>query len=553
MAHLKPRTEFSTHEVTNQSPPFEDVNIYETDVALKEAVRREEGASHEAKIAKMGARAGSAEVMEWAFQANRHLPELAAFDPYGQRIDEVTFHPAYHHLMDLGLSHETASIAWTATTGGHVAHAALEFLMAQAEPGVCCPITMTYASLAALHHQPDLAAEWEPRITAARYDSSVRPVAEKTGVTIGMAMTEKQGGSDLRTNTTRATPLESGGPGAAYLLRGHKWFCSAPMCDAFLTLAYTDNGLTCFLTPRWRLDGTRNPIHIMRLKDKLGDRANASSEIEYHDAFAWMVGEEGHGVRTIIEMVQHTRLDCIVAPAAYMRLAIANAIWHTSHRTAFQKQLVDQPLMANVIADLVLESEAATALAFRVARAFDEKNKDRKAALFARIATPIAKFWVNKRVVNVVYEAMECLGGVGYMEDRVIARLYRQAPVNSIWEGSGNIICLDTLRAMQREPEGGEVLRAELMKARGVNTHYDRTLDAFSDWFALERLEECFARHFVELTAQLMQACLLIRYAPAFVSDTFCATRLGANGRQVYGTLPNNADLRAIIARARPA
>lgn len=552
MAHLKPRTDLTTHEVTNQPPPFEEVNLYQTDAALTEAVRREGGAPHEAKISKLGARAGSAEAIEWAFAANKNLPELKAFDAYGRRIDEVEFHPAYHRLMELGLTHETAAIAWTSAAGGHVAHAALEFLMAECEQGVCCPITMTYASLPALRHEPDLAAVWEPRITAARYDPAVRPAAEKAGVTIGMAMTEKQGGSDLRANTTKATPLGREGPLAAYSLNGHKWFCSAPMCDAFLTLAYTDKGLTCFLAPRWRPDGTRNSIHIMRLKDKLGDRANASSEIEYHDAFAWKVGEEGHGVRTIIEMVQHTRLDCIVAPAAYMRLSVANAIWHTSHRTAFQKRLVDQPLMANVLADLILETEAATALAFRMARAFDEKDTDERAALLARIATPIAKYWTNKRVVNVVYEAMECLGGAGYMEDRVLARLYRQAPVNSIWEGSGNVICLDVLRAMEREPEAVDVLRGELDAARGANIHYDHRLDALSDWFVPGRLSESSARRFVEQAALLLQAGLLLRHAPAPVSDAFCASRLVTGRHLAYGTLPEGADHRALIARAYP-
>jgi putative acyl-CoA dehydrogenase len=433
-----------------------------------DAVARSGGDAHRARLSAFGAQAGARETAEWARQANAFVPQLRAFDRYGHRLDEVEFHPAYHALMKLGIEAGMASAAWKETTGGHVLHAALEFLMAETEPGVCCPMTMSYASVAALRHQPEIAAQWLPRIVSSQYDPSSQPAAAKTGVTVGMAMTEKQGGSDVRANTTRAVPLARPGPGQDYSLTGHKWFCSAPMCDAFLTLAYAERGLSCFLVPRWTLDGERNAIRIHRLKDKLGDRANASSEIEYHGAHAVMIGEEGRGVRTIIDMVQHTRLDCTIAPAAYMRQALAHALWHAAHRSAFQKKLIDQPLMRTLLADMAVESEAATALAFRIARSFDEAPNDTRAAAFARIATPVAKYWLNKRVVNFVYEAMEVHGGAGYVEESVLPRIFRQSPLNSIWEGSGNVICLDVLRAMARGPDSVAAFVGELEAAQGA-------------------------------------------------------------------------------------
>jgi putative acyl-CoA dehydrogenase len=487
---------------------------------------------------------GAAEAIAWGFDANRNPPELKTFDRYGRRIDEVVFHPSYHKLMELGLSGGFASIAWTAQAGGHVAHAALLYMMAQVEQGVCCPMTMTYAALPALRHESKLAREWEPRITGGIYDASSAPAATKRGATIGMAMTEKQGGSDVRANTTKAALASDG----TYRLTGHKWFCSAPMCDAFLTLAYTDKGLTCFLVPRWTPDGERNAMHIMRLKDKLGDRANASSEIEYHGAYAERVGEEGRGVRTIIEMVHHTRLDCTVAPAAYMRQALAQALWHTAHRTAFQKKLIDQPLMARVLADLALESEAATMLAFRIARSFDE-SKDGSAALFSRIATPIGKYWLNKRVVNFVYEAMECHGGAGYVEESTLPRLYRQSPLNSIWEGSGNVICLDVLRALAREPQTAEALFAELDAAKGAYPALDRSIENAKA--RLAKTTEPHARRLVEDFALALQAALLARHAPKAVADAFMATRLD-NDWRTYGAFDAEIDVKAIIDRAMP-
>jgi putative acyl-CoA dehydrogenase len=514
---------------------------------LREAVAREGGQSHERHLAAFGSRAGSAEVAEWAFDANRNVPQLRAFDRYGRRLDEVVFHPSYHKLMDLGLSAGVAGLAWRATQAGHVAHAALEFMMSQAEPGVCCPMTMTYAAVPALRHRPDVAAEWLPRITAPAYDGASAPASQKKAATIGMAMTEKQGGSDVRANTTRAARK-----GGTYELTGHKWFCSAPMCDAFLTLAYADGGLSCFLVPRWRRNGERNAIQVMRLKDKLGDRANASSEIEYHGAEAELIGEEGRGVRTIIEMVHHTRLDCIVAPAAFMRQAAANALWHAAHRTAFQRKLVDQPLMRHVLADLVIESEAATALTFRIARSFDESASDGNAALFSRIATPIGKYWLNKRVVGHVYEAMECHGGAGYVEESIMPRLFRQSPLNSIWEGSGNVICLDVLRALSREPESANALIGELELARGANSHLDHAINAVAAHLGSGQAGETGARTFVERAALALQGSLLARHAPQAVADAFCALRLSDDVGIAYGAGTSAIDAAAIIARAAP-
>ena len=547
MSAFHPRNELETHSVTNQPPPFEDVNLFTSDVALQEAVSRAGGAAHAARLGAFGARAGSAEVAEWAMQANRNAPQLRDFDRYGGRIDEVEYHPAYHQLMALGLDAGIAASAWNGTEAGHVLHTAIEFLMAQAEAGVCCPMTMTYAALPALRHQPDVAAVWESRILASKYDPASRPASEKAGVTIGMAMTEKQGGSDVRANTTRAVRNTDG----SYTLTGHKWFCSAPMCDAFLTLAYTDNGLSCFLAPRWTPAGERNAIHVMRLKDKLGDRANASSEIEYHGAYAQMVGEEGRGVRTIIEMVQHTRLDCILAPAAYMRQAVANAAWHAAHRTAFQKKLIDQPLMRAVIADMAIESEAATALTFRIAQSFDAAEHSPMAAAFMRIATPVAKYWLNKRVVNLIYEAMEAHGGAGYVEESVMPRLYRQSPVNSIWEGSGNVICLDVLRAMMKEPDSVAAFVDELEAAYGENKALDARIDAIKNR-VVQPPPERDARHLVEQMALALQAAVLQRHGPAAVADAFCATRLADSPGFVYGGSGVHFDVDAILARAMP-
>jgi putative acyl-CoA dehydrogenase len=551
MSDFKPRVQLETHAVTNQPPPFEEVNLFVSDVALGEAVLRTGGGIHRERLTAFGARVGSAEVMEWAMEANKYPPQLNLFDRYGQRIDEVKFHPAYHALMGLGIEAGVASVAWSGVETGHVLHAALEFLMAQAEPGVCCPMTMTHAAPAALRHQGEIAAEWGRRILSSRYDPSSRPAADKAGVTIGMAMTEKQSGSDVRTNTTRATPIGTAGPGQAYALTGHKWFCSAPMCDAFLTLAYADKGLSCFLVPRWTPDGERNTIELMRLKDKLGDRANASSEIEYRKAYAVLIGEEGRGVRTIIEMVQHTRLDCALAPAAYMRQALASALWHTAHRTAFQRKLIDQPLMRAVLADMTVESEAATALVFRVAQSFDDAGNNQTAAAFSRIATPLAKYWINKRVVQFVYEAMESHGGAGYVEESMIPRLFRQSPLNSIWEGSGNVICLDVLRVLAHEPDSITAFLDELEAARGAYASLDAAIDGVKNSLS-QRPAEANARRLVEDMALALQGAILAARGHTAVADAFCATRFIERRGFSYGAADAKIDTDTVLTRAMP-
>ncbi len=551
MLHLRPQTQLPTHEITNQPPPFEDIDLWTSDIALREAVARSDGAWAEPRLREFGQTMGSAQVIALAFEANRHKPELQTFDRYGQRIDEVRYHPSYHRLMELAIAAGLPSVAWTAERGGHVAHAAFEFLQAQAEGGVCCPLTMTYAVVPALRHQPELADALLPKLLAHEYDGRCVPIADKPGITMGMAMTEKQGGSDVRANSTRAIPI-GGAESSEFELVGHKWFCSAPMSDAFLTLAQAPAGLTCFYVPRWRPDGTRNPFYIQRLKDKLGDHANASSEIEYAGTWAQLVGEPGRGVRTILEMVHHTRLDCIIAPAAMMRQAVALASWHARHRAAFGKRLIEQPLMRQVLADLALESEATTALAMRIARGFDESATDPQARLFARLATPVAKFWLNKRLPALVAEAMECHGGAGYIEENVLARVYRAAPLNSIWEGSGNVICLDVLRALAREPESLAALVTELSAAKGGNDHYDRFLATLIAEFAPGQIHEAGARRLCERLGLALQASVLIRECPSFVADGFCASRLTADVGRCYGSLPSGIDVGPLIERAQP-
>ncbi len=548
MSDKNPRRSLATHEVTNQPRPFEDVNLYTLDTALQEAVSREGAGWAAERLAGTGARAGSAEVQDWARQANRHPPVLQAFDRFGARLDEVEFHPAYHRLMAFGLEAGVSSVAWSSGEGGHVAHAALMYLLMQADAGVCCPFSMTYAAVPALRLQPELAAEWEPRVLAAAYDARSLPAAEKTAATLGMAMTEKQGGSDVRANTTRAVRTSADGD---YELTGHKWFCSAPMSDAFLALAQTAAGLSCFLVPRWRPDGTRNPIRLMRLKDKLGDRSNASSEIELDGAWGRLVGEEGEGVRTIIGMVQGTRLDCLVGSAGLMRAALANAIDHCRQRRAFGRELAAQPAMARVLADLALEQEAALALAFRVARAFDRAAASEREAALARILTPIAKYWVCKRAPAFAAEALECLGGNGYVEESPMPRLFRQSPLNGIWEGSGNVIALDTLRAIERHPAALGALFAELDEARGFDDRLDRKVLALKA--LASGLNETNARRFVESIALAFEAAILARTAPAFVADAFAQARMDDDRGHTFGAFAGDIDCATLIERALPA
>ena len=538
MATFDPIADLDTHEVTNQPPPFADVDLFATDRALADAVAKAGGAEHAGRLGAIGRRAGSAEVIGWGVEANRYPPELDTHDRWGRRIDEVRFHPAYHQLMDFGLGSGVASVAWDGTPAGHVAHAATLFLTGQPDSGTSCPMTMTYASVPALSVAPGVRDEWVPRITAGRYDPAVRPARDKAGVTIGMAMTEKQGGSDVRANTSRADPVADGD--GWYRLTGHKWFCSAPMCDAFLTLAYAPGGLTCFLLPRWLPDDRRNAgFRVVRLKDKMGDRSNASSEVEYHGALARRIGEEGRGVATILRMVQHTRLDCVVGSAGQMRAALAQALWHTAHRSAFQKRLVDQPAMAAVLADMAVESEAATALSLRIAQAFDERDP------LARLLTPIAKYWVCKRAPGLVNEAMECHGGAGYIETGPMPRLFRQSPLNAIWEGSGNVIALDLLRGLAREPEGVAALRSFLDGARGRDRRYDAWLDAL-DLTA----DEGRARWLVERLALAVQAAVLLHWDNP-LAEPFCGLRLAPRGG-AYGAFGAAVDVRAIVSRSMP-
>lgn len=553
MSARDPITRFPTHEVTNQAPPLENLNLFEQDVVLHDALRREGAGWAREKLTALGATLGSEQCFKLGEDANRHPPRLKSFDRFGQRIDEVEFHPSYHALMGLGCDYGVPSLPWTSEhTGGHVAHAAMTYLFTQVEAGVCCPMTMTYAAVPALRSQPEVAAEWEPRLTSTRYDPRAIPAAEKTGATFGMAMTEKQGGSDVRANSTMARAIDGGGPGGEYLLRGHKWFCSAPMSDAFLTLAQSEKGLSCFLVPRWRPDGSRNTIFIQRLKEKLGNHANASSEIEYHDSWAQMLGEEGAGIKTIIEMVHHTRLDTCAAPAGLMRQAVAQACHHAAHRSAFQKRLSQHPLMQNVLADLAIESEAACLLVMRIARAFDEGQNNESARLFARIAVAVAKYWVNKRTPNLIYEAMECHGGAGYVEESLLPRLYREAPLNSIWEGSGNVICLDVLRSMQREPDSIYLLLDEIEDSRSADRRLGFALDRLKGMLTDPKDIELRARRITEQLAICLQGAIVLKTAPPEVCDAFCASRLSDDGGRGYGTLPPGLDCAAIAERARP-
>jgi putative acyl-CoA dehydrogenase len=543
----------ATHEVFNQPPALAGYNAYDTDPPLQQALAREGGGAGEARLREYGGLVGG-ELIEVGFEANDYPPEARLFDRFGHRIDAVDFHPAYHRSMALAKEYGLHGLSWSdQRAGSQVVRSALFYLHNQVEAGTMCPITMTHAAIGALRHQPELAAVWEPRILANSYDPRGIPAEHKTGLTVGMGMTEKQGGSDVRSNTTWAAPLGRSGPGGEYALTGHKWFLSAPMSDLFLMLAYTDNGQCCFLVPKWRPEGSRNAIHIQRLKDKLGDRSNASCEVELRGAFGWMVGDEGRGVRTILEMVSQTRLDCMLGSSGQMRQAFVQAAHHARHREAFGTRLIEAPLMQNVLADLALEAEAALALSLRVARAFDAAERgDDTAKLFARLATPIGKYWICKRTPGQVNEAQECLGGNGYIEESIMARLARQAPVNSIWEGPGNVQCLDALRAMQRNPESVDVLLAELEAAAGRNAAFDAHLQQLKRQFGERGEPDLHARRLVEAAALALQASLLLRGDDPQVAEVFCRARLGGEGGLAYGTLPTGLDLGAIVERAWP-
>ena len=547
MASRDPLSGLPTHDVSNQPPPLGSYQAFDTDRVLADAVGREGEPWVRDYLRELGAWAGSEQAMEQGFLANRQPPELVAFDPCGRRIDEVRYHPAYHELMRAAIHHGIHSIAWEREgEGGHVAHVAALYLLTQPEQGVCCPITMTHAAVPALRLAPEVGDRWEPRLRTREYDPRSLPIGEKVGITLGMAMTEKQGGSDVRANTTRAEPLD----GDAYTLTGHKWFCSAPMSDAFLTLAQSPGGLSCFLVPRWRPDGRRNPFFIQRLKDKLGNRSNASAEIEYQGTWARRLGDEGRGVRTIIEMVQQTRLDAATAPVGMMRQALVQAIHHARHRRTFGKLLIHHPLMRNLLADLALELEAQVALVLRIARTFDRGEGDLEEQLLGRVGTAMTKYWTNKRAPLFIYEAMECLGGNGYVEDSILPRLYREAPVNSIWEGSGNVICLDVLRAIEREPQTVPVFVAEVEAARGGHRRLDMAVNRLKQEFSHTEHAEPRARRITELMALTLQASLLVRHAPAAVADAYCESRLGDGGGMLYGTLAPEAGIDLLLERA---
>lgn len=543
-----PRSELRTHTVFNQSEPLSGINLFTADRVLSDAVTRNDGQTHRDALSAFGARVGSAEVQDWGRQANENPPKFKPFDRYGHRIDEVEFHPAYHQLMALGLEHGVSAAAWNTDIAPHTLHSALLMLMGHADAGVCCPMSMTYACVPALRHAA-WAGDWIKGATAARYDGAMKPMKEKAGLTIGMAMTEKQGGSDVRANETRAVSIG----GDEVELTGHKWFCSAPMSDGFLTLAYEGEGdtaaLSCFLVPRWRPDGSRNAIEIQRLKDKLGDRSNASSEIEYHRAWARRVGEPGRGVRTIIEMVNHTRLDCLAGSAGLIRTANFHAIWHADRRSAFQRRLIDQPLMREVLAELAMEAEAAMALAFRVARAFDKATTDPREAALARILTPIAKYWICKRAPYLVYEAMEAHGGAGFVEESPLPRMFRQSPLNAIWEGSGNVIALDTLRALSRDPESREALLAYLARGKGQNAALD-TLIARIEAALTGGIGEADARRFSEEAALALSALALMDAGLDAAADAFLTRRI-ASQSTTLGAGHGRIDTEKLIERGR--
>jgi putative acyl-CoA dehydrogenase len=543
----------ATHEVFNQAPPFEGVNLYTSDRALVDAVHREGASWAEARLIAVGQLVGSAASIERGFLANQNPPVLVTHDRVGRRIDEVQFHPAWHDLLRQSVAHGLHSLPWAESReGSHVARAALLMIAIQNEAGHCCPISMTYSAVPVLRIEPSQARTWEPRLLSTTYDNRSLPAGEKNGVLVGMAMTEKQGGSDVRSNTSRAVATGARGPGREYALTGHKWFCSAPMCDAFLVLAQAPAGLSCFLMPRWRPDGTRNGLTLQRLKNKLGNTSNASAEIEFSSAYGVLIGEEGRGVPTIIEMVNFTRLDCTTASAALMRMAVSQAIHHARHRRAFGRLLVDQALMRNVLADLAVEAEAATALAMRLARACDRAPGSEEERVFRRVALPAAKYWVCKRASIQVGEAMECLGGNGYVEDSIVPRLYRECPLNGIWEGPGNVMCLDLVRALTKEPGGADVFFDELTS--GVSG--DRRLDAFvrglRDGFPRLTGDEALARCLAERMAVALQAALLLKHAPPEVADAFCASRLSGDRGACFGTLPSGVEVDAILERSSP-
>lgn len=542
-----------THEVFNQPPALENYNLYEQDQALVDAVQREGGSWGEDKLTALGGILGKDEWLERGFQANKVLPEFHSHDRFGNRQDKVEFHPAYHDLMGLATEHRIQALPWVdPQAGSHVVRMGLNYMYNQVEAGSACPLTMTFACVPAIQKTASIADQWLPKILAPQYDPANKPIWEKQSATIGMAMTEKQGGTDVRANTSYAYATgDKEGPGEEYEIVGHKWFCSAPMCDAFLTLAQTESGLSCFLLPRWRPDGSRNEFYIQRLKNKMGNKSNASSEVEFRGAFAWMLGEEGRGVATIIEMVALTRYDCMIGSSSLMRQAVAQVTHHIAHREVMGNRLIDQPLMQNVAADLCLEAEGALAMTARMARSLDNQDKEQE-QLLTRLATATGKYWICKRATHHVGEAQECLGGVGYVEESIMPRLYREAPVNSIWEGSGNVQCLDVLRAMSKTPAVVDVYLNELETARGGHALYDAYLNDIKQTMSKLDDFQYQGRFVVEKLAKAMQAAQLIKTDNTMISDAFCAARLDDIRGLSFGNLPQGIDCKAIIERHQP-
>lgn len=544
-----------THEVLNQPPPLEDYNLYLSDPVLDSAVAREGGKDSRDSLIDFGATAGSAEYYRWGAEANRNEPRLVTHDRFGHRVDIVEFHPSWHALMETAVANGNHSLPWEddPPEGAHVTRAALTFMAGQIESGHNCPISMTYSVIPALRTTPGVAENWIPGILSRSYDSSFQPADGKSGLLMGMGMTEKQGGSDVRANTTTAEPLTGGGPGSEYRITGHKWFTSAPMCDAFLVLAQARGGLSCFLLPRWKPDGELNQFRIQRLKDKLGNRSNASSEVEFDGAWAVMVGEEGRGVATIIEMVNGTRLDCVIGSVSLMRQAVSQAAWHVTYREAFGSKLIDKPLMRNVIADLEVETEAATLIMTRLGGAFDRAEVDQSEAAMKRIALPIAKYWVTKRTSETVREALECLGGNGYVEESIMPRLYRESPLNAIWEGSGNVIALDVLRAAVRSPDSLQMFVVELEKASGLDERLDRAIERAKTAIDTATDLEFEARRIVEQLATTWAGTLLARFDEQTVFEAYADSRLADNHGALFGTLAAGTAVDELLTRAIPA
>ncbi len=539
-----------THEVFNQVPAFENINLYVTDTLLSELVEKCGAGWAVPQLKAYGEKLGSPEWMEKGYLANKHTPVFHPHDRFGNRIDFIEFHQAYHDIMALAIQFKTHSLSWLENKkGAHLARLALGYLHTQNESGTSCPLTMTFACVPAIKNHFPHADEWLPKILSDKYDPANKPYNQKPGLTIGMAMTEKQGGTDVRANTSQAKPIKGkGGPGEAYVITGHKWFCSAPMCDAFLTLAQTNSGLSCFLMPRWMPDGARNPWFVQRLKDKLGNRSNASGEIEMENAIGWLIGEEGRGVSTIIEMVAMTRYDCMIGSSGLMRRGVAEAVHHCAHRKVMSELLIDQPLMLNVLADMCIESEAALAMTSRASVCL-EKETDEAEQLLLRLLMPIGKYWITKRAAPLLAEAMECQGGNGYVEQSIIPRLFREAPVNAIWEGSGNVQCLDVIRAFGKSPKALDVYLAELDSATGVNSAYDKFLVDLKKGLRQLGTTPSQARRFTENMAVAMQSAQLLKMGNTVVADAFCLSRLNGNAGMLFGNLPDGINYKAIIQR----